>query len=52
MPRALRIGVAFDLQVVPEVPREAHDEPLDAVATDQRVLVFPRRQGAPRASVR
>jgi 5-formyltetrahydrofolate cyclo-ligase len=52
MPRALRVGVAFDLQVVPEVPREPHDEPLDVVATDQRVLVFSLRQGRPRASVR
>ena len=43
---------SFDLQVVPEVPREPHDEPLDVVATDQRVLVFSRRQGGPRASVR
>jgi 5-formyltetrahydrofolate cyclo-ligase len=52
MPQALRIGVAFEVQVVPEVPREPHDEPLDVVATDQRVLVFSRRQGGPRASVR
>ncbi|HEX9241195.1 MAG TPA: 5-formyltetrahydrofolate cyclo-ligase [Anaeromyxobacter sp.] len=50
MPRALRVGVAFDVQVVPELPREPHDEPLDAVVTDLRVLLFPRHgPGGPRA---
>jgi 5-formyltetrahydrofolate cyclo-ligase len=41
-PRALRVGLAFDVQLVPEVPREPHDVPLDAVVTETRLLVFPR----------
>jgi 5-formyltetrahydrofolate cyclo-ligase len=37
---AARVGLAFDLQIVPEVPQEPHDAPLDAVVTESRVL-FP-----------
>lgn len=33
-----KIGVAFDLQIVPEVPREPHDIALDAVVTPTRWL--------------
>lgn len=36
--RAVRIGLAFEVQLVPEVPREAHDVRLDAVVTERRVL--------------
>jgi 5-formyltetrahydrofolate cyclo-ligase len=50
MPRALRIGVAFDVQVVAALPREPHDEPLDALATDGRVLLFSRLPPAPGAN--
>jgi 5-formyltetrahydrofolate cyclo-ligase len=42
MPRAFRVGVAFDAQIVPELPREPHDVPLDAIVTEARVLLFPR----------
>jgi 5-formyltetrahydrofolate cyclo-ligase len=42
-PRAARVGVAFDAQVVPSVPGEPHDAPLDAVVTESCVLLFPRR---------
>jgi 5-formyltetrahydrofolate cyclo-ligase len=42
MPRAARIGVAFELQLVPALPREPHDAALDAVVTEARTLVFPR----------
>jgi 5-formyltetrahydrofolate cyclo-ligase len=42
MPRAARIGVAFDVQVVPTLPREPHDAPLDALVTEARTLVFRR----------
>ncbi len=39
LPRGVaRLGLAFELQVVPAVPREAHDEPLDGVITEARVL--------------
>jgi 5-formyltetrahydrofolate cyclo-ligase len=42
MPGALRVGLAFDLQLRPELPREPHDAPLDAVVTEARTLVFTR----------
>lgn len=48
--RALRIGVAFEVQLVPTLPREPHDEPLDAVVTEARTLLVsrePRLPGAP-----
>jgi 5-formyltetrahydrofolate cyclo-ligase len=32
---ALRIGVCFACQMVPRVPREAHDEPVDLVVTER-----------------
>jgi 5-formyltetrahydrofolate cyclo-ligase len=31
----LRIGVCFSCQVVPKVPRESHDEPVDLVITER-----------------
>jgi 5-formyltetrahydrofolate cyclo-ligase len=37
-PSTLRIGLAFELQVVDEVPSEPHDALLDAVVTEARVL--------------
>lgn len=40
--RAARIGVGFDLQVLPTLPRDPHDVPLDAVVTESRTLTFPR----------
>jgi 5-formyltetrahydrofolate cyclo-ligase len=49
LPRAIRIGLAYEVQLVPTLPREAHDAPLDAVVTEARVLLFtrgPRPQGA------
>jgi 5-formyltetrahydrofolate cyclo-ligase len=33
--RAVRVGVGFACQLVPNVPREAHDAPLDVVVTDR-----------------
>ncbi len=42
-PGAVRIGVAFDLQLRPELPREPHDVPLDAVVTERETLRFPRQ---------
>jgi len=39
LPRsAFRVGLAFESQVVPSVPSEPHDERLDAVVTEARVL--------------
>ena len=34
----MKIGVAFDFQIVTEVPREPHDIALDAVVTPTRWL--------------
>lgn len=36
--RTAVVGVAFDVQVVAAVPREAHDRPVDVVVTESRVL--------------
>jgi 5-formyltetrahydrofolate cyclo-ligase len=38
-PHAARIGLAFELQIVAEVPEEPHDAPLDAVVTEARILI-------------
>jgi 5-formyltetrahydrofolate cyclo-ligase len=46
MPRALRVGVAFDAQLVRAVPHEAHDAFLDALATESRLLTFHRQRPA------
>jgi 5-formyltetrahydrofolate cyclo-ligase len=37
--RTYRVGLAFESQLVPAVPREPHDERLDAVVTEARVLL-------------
>ena len=37
--RAFTFGLAFDEQVVAEVPSEAHDATVDAVATDRRLIM-------------
>ncbi len=44
--RAARIGVGFDVQLRPTLPREPHDVPLDAVVTESRTLLFPRSPAA------
>jgi 5-formyltetrahydrofolate cyclo-ligase len=42
LPRAFKVGLAFDLQLVPSLPFEPHDVPLDAIVTEAR-LVLPAR---------
>ena len=42
MPRAARVGLGFDAQLVATLPREPHDVPLDAIVTEARTLLFPR----------
>jgi 5-formyltetrahydrofolate cyclo-ligase len=42
LPGVARIGLAFDVQIVPALPREPHDAPMDAVVTEARVLSFRR----------
>ncbi len=39
-PGALRIGLAFELQVVARLPLLAHDQPLHTLVTEERVLHF------------
>ena len=38
LPRALRIGLAFELSLLVEVPSVAHDVPVDLVITERRVI--------------
>jgi 5-formyltetrahydrofolate cyclo-ligase len=42
-PGAFRVGVAFDLQLRPDLPQEPHDVALDAVVTERQTLLFPRQ---------
>ena len=35
---AVTIGIAFDLQIFDEVPKEAHDAQLDFIVTESRIL--------------
>jgi len=41
-PQALRIGLAFDLQVVAAVPLESHDQQLDYLITETRTIQIGR----------
>lgn len=36
--RALVVGIAFDLQLVDELPREAHDQPVDVLVTETQTI--------------
>ncbi len=45
MPRAARVGVAFEAQLVARLPREAHDASLDALVTEARSVRFARQTG-------
>jgi 5-formyltetrahydrofolate cyclo-ligase len=36
--RVTRIGLCFECQLVPALPEEPHDAPLDLVATEDRLL--------------
>ena len=37
-PEALKVGVCYDWQIVPSLPAEAHDIPMDFILTDRRIL--------------
>ncbi|HYG66416.1 MAG TPA: 5-formyltetrahydrofolate cyclo-ligase [Anaeromyxobacteraceae bacterium] len=45
LPRAFRVGLAFDVQVVATLPLEPHDAGLDALVTESRTLRFARESG-------
>lgn len=36
--RIPKIGLAFDFQVVPQLPRDSHDIPVDMVITEKRIM--------------
>jgi 5-formyltetrahydrofolate cyclo-ligase len=36
----LRIAIAYDWQIVTELPRQAHDVPVSRVVTDTQVIEF------------
>ncbi len=46
-PQALRIGLAFDLQVVAAVPLESHDQQLDYLITETRTIQMGRTTPCP-----
>ena len=37
-PQALRIGLAFSLQVLPEIPLKTHDQRMDIIVTENEML--------------
>ena len=38
VPKAVKVGLAFDFQIVEKVPREEHDVPVDFIITEKRVI--------------
>ena len=40
MPQAFRVGLGFEVQLVPKVPRGPHDLAVDCLVTEARVLRF------------
>ncbi|HIJ89459.1 MAG: 5-formyltetrahydrofolate cyclo-ligase [Desulfobulbaceae bacterium] len=46
-PKALRIGLAYDLQVVEAVPLESHDQQLDYLITETRTIHLRRTTPCP-----
>jgi 5-formyltetrahydrofolate cyclo-ligase len=42
LPRAARFGLAFELSLLPEVPCEEHDAPMDVLITEKRLLRMER----------
>jgi len=38
VPKALKIGLAYDCQVVEKIPNEMHDIPVDIIVTEERII--------------
>ena len=38
VPKAIKIGLTFDFQVINKIPREMHDVPVDMIVTDEKVI--------------
>lgn len=47
----LKLGVAFDLQVVPALPRQPHDITMDGIVTESRVIWCGTFRGRERAAL-
>lgn len=37
-PQALRVGLCYELQIVPEAPLQDHDERMDVIVTEKRII--------------
>ena len=37
-PSVPRISIAFEIQIVPEIPKEEHDLPVDKIVTEKRII--------------
>ena len=38
VPKAVKIGLCFDFQLVDEIPNESHDVPVDIIITDENII--------------
>ena len=38
VPKAIKIGLCFDFQIVNKIPREEHDAPVDLIVTEERFV--------------
>lgn len=38
VPKAIKIGLAFDFQIIDKILREMHDVPVDVIVTDKKVI--------------
>ena len=38
VPKAIKIGLAFDFQVIKKIPNEPHDVPVDYIVTEERII--------------
>ena len=38
VPKSVKIGLAFEFQIVDEIPHEGHDIPVDFVVTEERII--------------
>jgi 5-formyltetrahydrofolate cyclo-ligase len=48
-PDTLRMAIAFELQLLDNVPTEVHDLPVDVLVTEKRVVRFAPRAGGDEA---
>ena len=38
VPKAVKVGLAFDFQIVDRIPAEEHDVPVDFIITEKRII--------------